>query len=71
MSFGSEVSLGLVLLAVYALTTWPLWKIAKASYGSRLMKNYLGLEYLMLLHIAILLTGIALTLDAFLHQAPA
>jgi hypothetical protein len=70
MSFGSEVTLGVALLAIYAVATWPLWKIAKASHGSRLMKNYLGLEYLMLAHIATLLVGVALVLDAFLHQAP-
>jgi hypothetical protein len=71
MSFGSEVSLGFVLVAIYVAAAWPLWKIAKLSYGSRLMKNYLGLEFLMLAHIATLLIGIALALDAIFHQVPA
>jgi hypothetical protein len=33
------------------------------------MKDYLGLEFLMLAHIATLLFGIALALDAIFHQA--
>ena len=67
MSFGSEISLGLVLLGLYVVGFFPLWKLSKIAPGSKLLKNWLGLEYAMLVHIALLLSGAAVTLDAFVH----
>lgn len=61
-----ESSLGLVLLAVYAATAWPLYRLVRAVERPAWLRAELNVEYLLLLHIALLLTGLAATADGLL-----
>jgi hypothetical protein len=61
----SHLELGIALLAVYLVSAWPLWRLANSRTGVQLIRG-LAREFLMLAHIALLLTGSAQLLQALL-----
>jgi hypothetical protein len=60
-----EAAAGLACLILYVLTAYPLYRLMRGQRPLWLRRE-LNAEYLLLAHIALLLAGSALTLQALL-----
>ena len=59
-----ETAAGLALLAVYLATFVPLLRLLRSPRRPAWLRRELNVEYVLLAHIALLLAGGALTIDA-------